>query len=108
MHPVTPGGLLSPFNGNDLTPTEELTLQNIANGSYFVEGEVPTGLINGNNRVYTTAHTVNPTSSIEVYLGGQLMQSGGGDYTFSSTNTITFITAPPTGSILLVNYRRQP
>lgn len=108
MHPVTPGGVLSPASGSDLTPTEELTLQNIANGTYFVENETPTGLVNGSNTAYNTANQPSPTSSLEVYLNGQLQHSGGVDYTFSGTTTITFNVAPPTTSIILVNYRRQP
>lgn len=116
LNPTTPGGLLSPGLGG-LTATEQLTVQNIANGTYFVENEVPSGTVNGvddgqgnisGNTVFTTANTVNPTSSIQVYLNGSRVKGGGVDYTFSSTNTITFVTAPLTGSILLVNYRRQP
>lgn len=107
LNPTTPGGLLSP-GAKEFTATEELTLQNIANGTYFVENEVPSGTVNGSNAVFTTANTVNPTTSIIVTLNGAHQKPGGVDYTFSSTNTITFAVAPPTGSLLLVSYRRQP
>jgi hypothetical protein len=52
--------------------------------------EVPSGTLNGTNKVFTLAHT--PTAgSLEVFLN--VMQSLTADYTLSGA-TITFVTAP--------------
>ena len=107
LAPTTPGAMLSP-GGVVFTGTEALVLQQIDNKLFFVNDEVPSGAVNGANTVFTTANTVNPTSSIEVFVNGNKMKGGGIDFTFSSTNTITFVTAPPTTSNILVNYLRYP
>lgn len=70
----------------------------------FVDDETPTGSINDSNTVFTIANT--PTSgSLKVFLNGA-RQRVTEDYTLSGT-TITFINPPPTGSILLVDYRYE-
>lgn len=62
----------------------------------------PTGTINGVNKIFTLPTT--PTAVALVFLNGLLQQSGGGnDYTISGA-TITFNTAPLTGSIVLAVY----
>lgn len=99
---------LTPETGDELTAQQELIVQAIDAGTYFVENEVPTGAVDGANAIYTTANTVSPVTSAEVWLNGVKQKAGGVDYTFSSTNTITFVTAPLSGSLLLVNYRRTP
>lgn len=104
--PTTPGGLLSPSSGDELTPTEELTVQAIAGGTYFVENEIPTGTINGSNTAFTLAAAPSPTSSLEVFLQGQ-RQKLTTEWSVSGT-TLTMVTAPETGQVLTVNYRRQP
>jgi len=68
----------------------------------LVIGEVPSGTIDGSNKIFTTAYNVFGTA-IDVYLNG-LLQKRGDDYTFTSPNTITFVTAPPSGSNLLCDY----
>ena len=70
-----------------------------------VDNEIPSGTINGSNVTFTLANT--PISGSEhVYLNGARQLVGAGnDYTISSA-TITFATAPPTGSNLLVDYRQ--
>jgi len=80
----------------------------ITNGIYtedllstYTLGEVPTGLVNSSNTVYTTSQ---PFTSIEVFKNGLRMKGGGADYTVTNNTTITFTSAPSTGQILLVNY----
>jgi hypothetical protein len=70
----------------------------------FATREVPSGLINGSNAIFTLANT--PTAgSEEVYLNGILQDVGAGnDYTISAA-TITFTSAPSSGSKVLVSYR---
>ena len=76
----------------------------VAGGS-FADSEVPTGVINGSNAVFTLASAPSPAGSLELYLNGLLM-SQGADYQIS-TNTITFFLAsiPQTGDLLVASYR---
>jgi len=71
---------------------------------HFVDDETPSGTVNGTNKIFTITKTPNPTGSLKVYVNGQRMKAGGEDYTLSA-RTITFVTAPPTTSILLCDYR---
>lgn len=56
----------------------------------FIDGEVPGGLINGTNPIFTLANTPNPAASLHLYNNGLRLLLGG-DYTLSG-NTITFLT----------------
>lgn len=68
----------------------------------FVDSETPTGDIDDVNDTFTLAN--NPTAStVKVFLNGIRLQVTT-DYTLSGT-TLTFITPPSTGDILLVDYR---
>lgn len=81
--------------------------QGIGAGYNRVYNEVPSGLVNGSNTLFTLANAyVNGTTS--VYRDGLLMKAGGVDYTETSPSaaTITFTTAPSSGSIILVSYSR--
>ncbi len=106
LNPSAPGGLLSPQTGDELTDNEVLVVQAITAGTYFTEGEVPTGLVNGANREFVLSATPNPSGSLLFFINGQHMKAGD-DYTLS-TATITAATAPPTGSNLLAVYRVSP
>lgn len=70
-----------------------------------VSNEVPSGTINGSNTVFTLASTPLPASSLKLYQGGIRVKAGGEDFTLSGA-TITFVFAPPTGSILLADYTK--
>lgn len=70
---------------------------------HLIDDETPSGTINSSNTVFTLANLPNPASSVKVYLNG-VRQRVTEDYTLSGA-TITFVSAPPTGSILLVDYR---
>ncbi len=71
----------------------------------FSDGEVPTGIVDGSNTVFTLAFPPSPPASLELYLNGLRMRSGA-DYQLSG-NTITFFVAstPQAGDLLLANYR---
>jgi hypothetical protein len=75
----------------------------IAMDFHIQDDETPSGTVNSSNTVFTLANVPNPSTSLKCYVNGQRMRITT-DYTLSS-GTITFITAPPTGSILLVDYR---
>jgi hypothetical protein len=84
-------------------------------GSYFrtingidatfpVYNEIPTGLSNGINTIFTTAFT--PVSnSQKLYRAGLRMTPGGVDYSMSAT-TATFVIAPASGDNILIDYDR--
>jgi len=76
----------------------------IAMEGKFVDNEVPSGLVNGTNKVFTIAKAPNPTTSLKVYWNGQLLLKDS-DYTLSGT-TITMEVAPDTGSNIWVDYRK--
>lgn len=70
----------------------------------IVASEVPSGNANGINTVFTTINTFR-TGSTMVYLNGLRLRCGASyDYTESSSNSITFISAPFTGDSILVDY----
>lgn len=71
--------------------------------SHLIDDETPSGTVNGVNTTFTLVNKPNPVSSLKVFVNGQRMRVTE-DYTFSGV-TITFNTPPPTGSILLVDYR---
>ena len=82
----------------------------LEDGTYFVEGEVPTGAFNGINVTYTLAETPNPATSLRLFLNGQLLKAGAGnDYTLSGY-TITLATAYNAGEVssFLADYRVIP
>lgn len=70
----------------------------------FADAEVPSGTINGSNTAFTLAHTPNPAASLNCFENGVQQRAAGADYTLA-TATITYGTAPPTGSTLDCFYR---
>jgi hypothetical protein len=60
----------------------------------------PSGTINGSNTSFTLSPTPAAAANVNCFLNGAQQQQGAGnDYTISSA-TITYLTAPPTGSKL--------
>lgn len=85
-----------------LTPEQKQTVVGGAPRTRFMDDETPTGAINSVNTVfYTSGYPLD--SSLKVYVNGQRMRVTE-DYTLSN-KTITFVTAPPTTSIILCDYR---
>ena len=74
-------------------------------GISFVDGETPSGTMNGTNAVFTLSQSPSPASSLELYRNG-LVQTVGIDYTLSG-QAITFLTAdvPVAGDVLQAYYR---
>src|ERR1051326_2630582 len=75
-----------------------------ASSTNFADAEIPSGSINGSNTAFTLAHTPNPAASLQCKENGLYQRAGGNDYTLSGA-TITFGTAPTTGSTLICDYR---
>jgi hypothetical protein len=71
----------------------------------YVDNEVPAGVIDGANAVFTIAGAPSPAASLALYKNGMLMKDG---FDFSlSGSSIQFITAatPQPGDTLLASYR---
>jgi hypothetical protein len=65
--------------------------------------EVPSGVIDGANAIFTLEHTPVPGSEM-VYANGLMQGPGAGnDYQISGP-TITFLTPPPLDTILVATY----
>jgi hypothetical protein len=70
---------------------------------HIIDDEVPAGTPNGVLKDFTIGHKPNPVDSLKVYKDGQRMKLTT-DYTFSG-QTISFVDAPLTDSILTTDYR---
>jgi hypothetical protein len=85
------------------TSSFESGYTNTFSASNFVIGEIPSGAINSSNVTFTLAH-VPVANTDSLFLNGLRQHKGiGNDYTISGA-TITFNTAPTTGSVLLIDY----
>lgn len=94
----------APVTGDILLVDYETNLSSFATGSTsFIYDETPSGTVNGSNTAFILANT--PVSgSLIVFRDGQRLVGGGADYTLSGT-TITFVTAPATGSVIKCDYQ---
>jgi hypothetical protein len=74
-------------------------------GPGFVDGETPSGLVNGTNAVFTLADPPSPAESLALYRNG-LLQRRNSDYSLAG-NTVTFApgSEPLSGDILTASYR---
>lgn len=77
----------------------------VSDVNYFVPPEVPTGLVNGSNAVFTTSQNF-VSGSTMVYRDGQLMKKTD-DYFESGANQITFVSAPASSTNILIAYQIQ-
>lgn len=73
----------------------------MSNPSGYVNGDIPTGLVDGINTVFTLANV--PSSLKDSGFMNGVRQQRSLDYTISGS-TITFLVAPPIGSTLLWDY----
>jgi hypothetical protein len=71
--------------------------------SGFVDGETPTGAINGSNLAYTLAGTPSPGTSLHLYANGVRLRPTT-DYSVSGTG-ITMVAALQTGDWFRADYR---
>jgi hypothetical protein len=94
------GGMVLHYRGVEIVEAEssEATIgDNIFN-------EVPAGLVNSANAVFTTSNDY-IANSARVYLNGIRQRPGGSfDFTETGANTITFNAAPQTGDTIIVDY----
>lgn len=71
---------------------------------HFFTLETPTGSVNSSNTSFSIAQTPLENDAVLIFKNG-LLQRPTTDYSLSGT-TITFVTAPATGSDLVVYYIR--
>ena len=69
----------------------------------FIDDETPSGEVNGVNQTFTITYVPSSVSSLKVYVNGARVRITH-DYTFSG-QTITFVTPPVTGSIIMCDYK---
>lgn len=105
---ISSSGSINGASGNlaDCVRVDGTTIPCSAGGlPGFVDAEIPTGTVNGSNRVFTIANAPLPAGSLAVYRNGAL-QRNPADYTVSGT-TVTFAigTTPQNGDTILVTYR---
>lgn len=74
-----------------------------ASSGSFVDSEVPSGSVNSSNVTFTLANTP-IAGSVKLYQNGIRLKVTT-DYSISGV-TITFVTAPTTGDLLLTDYRK--
>lgn len=96
--------VIAPTTGDTLLVDYEINSGTYSTGSAsWVSNETPSGTVNGSNATFTLVSTP-ITGTLALYRDGQLMVGGGADYTLT-TNSIAFVTAPVTGSVLLAFYQ---
>ncbi len=71
----------------------------------FVDGEAPSGIVDGSNTLFGLAAVPDPAGSLAVYRNG-VLQKTGQDYTLAGS-TVTFVAGatPQPGDTLLASYR---
>ncbi len=71
----------------------------------FIDGEVPSGPVNGVNATFTLLNAPDPAGSLSLYRNG-VLQKPGFDYSITGTS-IRFVSAaiPQSGDTLLASYR---
>lgn len=74
----------------------------------IASNEIPSGAINGSNRIFVLQHAPAPPVSLHLFRDGLLMymapRSSGGDFTLDG-GTITFASAPARGAALEATYQ---
>lgn len=71
----------------------------------FIDGEIPSGSVNGTNTAFTLTYAPDPASSLSLYRNG-VLQKQNLDYTISGS-AVTFVSAntPQSGDTLVASYR---
>lgn len=87
-------------------PSGTLTAAQILQLANVLIGEVPAGVINGVNTVFTTTYAFQTNSTL-LDLNG-VKQINPDEYAETGPQEITFVNPPKTGDVLYVQYKLQP
>jgi hypothetical protein len=87
-------------------PAGTLTAQQVLQLSNVLIGEVPAGLINGVNTVFTVTQEYQ-VDSTRLDLNG-IIQINPDEYTESGSKEITFVNPPKPGDALYIQYKLEP
>ena len=87
-------------------PAGSLTAAQVLQLSNVLIGEVPAGLINGVNKVFTTTQVFQAVST-RLDLNG-IIQILPDEYTESGVQEITFVNPPKVGDALYIQYKLEP
>lgn len=94
----------APLTGDKIQVDYKINTGDFSTGSCsFIDEEVPVGTVDGSNKTFTLA-SAPVTGSLKLFRDGQLLTGGGADYTLT-TNSIAFVSAPVTGSVLRAYYK---
>lgn len=77
------------------------------NGATVVKsvlGEIPIGACNGTNKTYYTSQNIYSSGATVFSNGARMMAGSSNDFWISGTNAIQFLTAPVSGTLLVVDY----
>jgi hypothetical protein len=104
---VNPLGAIDSVSGNpsDCVRVDGSTGPCGTPATSFVDGDSPSGIVDGSNTAFTLSATPNPASSLAVYRNG-ILQKAGFDFT-ANGNSVHFVgaAAPQPGDTLLASYR---
>ncbi len=90
--------------GNSSNECRKIIGNNNGSGD-FVFSEIPNGIVNGINSVFTIGFNTYIPETLQVFVNG-VLQKITQDYTVSGIN-IMFNFSPQTGETLLINYKLQ-
>jgi hypothetical protein len=104
---INPLGAVDGVSGNasDCVHVDGSTGACGAASTSFVDGDSPSGIVDGSNTAFTLSAVPNPASSLAVYRNG-ILQKVVQDFT-ANGNAVTFVAAdaPQPGDTLLASYR---
>lgn len=92
-----------PESATPVTISELLSEPPVITPLSHEDAEIPAGVVDGANKVFTLQRTPNPASSLILIRNG-LIVSEGVDYTLSG-QTVTFVEAPTPGDVMRAWYR---
>lgn len=91
--------------GAPVNPTDAVRKTDLDNATdgFVVTNEVPSGVLDAVNTVFTTANTPN-SGTVQVFVNGTLQKEGASDDYTVSGSTITMNYAPNSSDVVLVSY----
>lgn len=92
--------------GSVVNVSKGLTNEQIIALANVLINEVPAGVVDGVNTVFTTVNSYQPAKTY-LYINGQKLENGS-DYTESDDKEVTFTFPPKVGDVLFIQYILLP